>query len=186
MLAANINIFEPENPAVKPLRDVVVETMGTAFANGDFDEVFWNKKVEKYHVPGIVHPGNMYSLMLLQKSKCMDDNLQRQYLKYIWGKPIYYVSSFPAYEIKKLEDRNFYEWLYALECLNDFSLFREFVRENALPHLLNEVERLMTSKEEITMTAPALHHMRYAESWRDKTNRKTDIILRIARIITKD
>jgi len=184
MLAANINMFDPENPVIQPLRDVVVETMGTVFANGVFDEVFWNKKEEEYHVPGIVHPENMYSLMLLQKANCMDDNLQRQYLKHIWGKPIYYVSRFPVCEIKKLEDRDFYSWIYTLECLSGFSLFHEFVKENALPHLLNEVERLMTVQD-ITMTAPMLHHARYAEDWRDKNKRKTDIILRIAKLLAK-
>ena len=40
MSAANINLFEPENPVIKPLRDVVVETIKTAFANDVFDEIF--------------------------------------------------------------------------------------------------------------------------------------------------
>lgn len=66
LTAANLNLFDPDNPVLKPLRDVVVETMKTAFANGRFDEDYWKQKVGEYHVPSIMHPGIAYSPMLLQ------------------------------------------------------------------------------------------------------------------------
>jgi len=83
LTAANLNLFDSENLVIKPLRNVVAETIKTAFADGCFDEVYWKQKVSEYHVPSIAHPGIAYSPMLLQNADCMDDALQRQYLSFI-------------------------------------------------------------------------------------------------------
>jgi hypothetical protein len=95
LTAANINLFDPENSVIKPLRDVVAETLKTAFTTDCFDETFWGQKVSEYHVPSIAQPGNAYSVMLLQKSECMDKPLQKRYLSYVWNKKegIYYISN---------------------------------------------------------------------------------------------
>jgi len=132
LTAANINLFDPDNPVIKPLRDVVAETIKTAFSTGSFDENFWRRKVSAYHVPSIAHPGIAYSLMLLQKSDCMDDGLQRQYLNYIWNKKegIYYISNFAVSEKRCLEDKKFTTWLSTLELLSGFSLFAEFINDD--------------------------------------------------------
>jgi len=127
----------------------------------------------------------MYHLWLLQNANCMDDTLQRQYLGYIWKRKagVFYLSDFPPAEKKSLEDRNFFVWLSILECLSGFSLFPEFMREDALPHLLVEVDRLIHG--EIAMTAPSLHYVRCAESRRDKHARNADVVLRIARVLVR-
>lgn len=75
LTAANLNLFDPDNPVLKPLRDVVVETMKTAFANGRLDEDYWKQKVGEYHVPSIMHPGIAYSPMQLQSVDCMVENV---------------------------------------------------------------------------------------------------------------
>lgn len=183
LTAANINIFDPENPAVKPLRYVVAETLKTAFATGVFDEEFWEQKVNEYHVPSIAHPRIAYSAMLLKSVNCMEDTLQRQYLDYIWnGKNgIYYVSSIPPAEKRRLEDKQFVEWLKTLELLSGFSLFPDFMKDDAFPHLLNEVDRLINGDIDLSH----IKTDRYADSWRDKNKRKADIVLRIARILVK-
>jgi hypothetical protein len=113
----------------------------------------------------------------------MEDSLQRQYLDYIWnGKTgIYYVSSMPPADMRRLEDKRFFEWLSTLELLSGFSLFPEFVKNDALPHLLNETNRLINEET----TIPAQYNTRYAESWRDKSACKNDMVLRILRLLVK-
>jgi hypothetical protein len=193
MAAANMNIFDPENPLIKPLRDSVLEALEKAFEKGYFDENVWEQEVRDYRVPGITVPGCVYGSMLLHNVNCMDETLQRQYLKYVWSKKdgIGYISKFPPADKRKLEDKSFYAWLALLESLCGFSLFPDFMRDDVLPFLLNEVDRLLN--ENVTLPPPpgaysvCSHHVygRYAESWRDKNKQKTDMVLRLARIIVK-
>ena len=183
LTAANINLFAPENPVIQPLRRVVAETLKTAFESesGGFDENFWNQKVREYHVPSIAHPGIAYSSMLLQNSNCMDGALQRRYLDYIWNgiNGVYYVSSVPPGKKQYLEDKKFSQWFGVLELLSGFSLFPDYMKNEILPHLLNETGRLINGEVVCELNC------RYAENYRDKNKRKTDIILRIARILVK-
>ena len=183
--AANLNLFDYENPAINPLRDVVAETLKTAFSSKSFDEGFWKQKVKEYHVPSISHPGIAYSPMLLQGVDCMDDTLQRQYLNYIWNKSegIYYISNFAVSKKHCLEDKKFITWLSSLELLSGFSLFSEFMKNNMLTHLIGEVNRLMNDDVKLPPAHPITGH--YAESWRDKNARKNDMILRILRLLVK-
>jgi hypothetical protein len=183
MTAAYLNTFDPENPMIKPLRDIVAETLKTAFAAGCFDERFWEQKVNEYHVPIIATPGNGYNSLLLRDADCMEDTLQRQYLDYIWNgkKGIFYVSSMPPADKRCLEDKKFSEWLGNLELLSGFSLFSEFMKDSVLPHLFNEADRLIYGDVDLSH----IRTSRYADSWRDKNKCKNDIILRIARILVK-
>jgi hypothetical protein len=115
----------------------------------------------------------------------MADELQRQYLKYIWDKPegIYYVSGLAVSETIPIEDRRFMQWLSALDLLSGFTLFKEFADETAMSHLINELERFISNEIELPPSPPIMGH--YAESWRNKTSRKTDMVLKIARVIAK-
>lgn len=182
LTAALINLFDPENPVVKPKRDVFVKTLKIALSKGYFDEQAWEEENRNYRGP-CLSGWNAFPLMILQNSDCMDEKLQRQYLDYIWHRQdgIYYLANFPLSEKTSIEDKKFSSWLYTLEHLSGFSLFPEFMKDDALPHLINEAYRL--TKNDITI--PGSYNIRYAKNWRDKNNLKTDIVLRIARLIVK-
>jgi hypothetical protein len=180
--AANINLFDPENPVVKPRRDIFVNTLKISLSNGYFDEEAWLQENMNYRGP-CLDGWNAYPLMILQSAECMSEEMQRQYLDYVWHRKdgIYYLANFPAAEKKGVEDKEFNTWLFLLEALSGFSLFSEFMHDDILPHLLNEINRII--RDDVIL-APA-GNVRYSESWRDKTNLKTDVILRIARIIVR-
>jgi len=182
MTAAQLNMFDPENSVIKPLRYVVAETLKTAFETGDFDENFWNQQQREYIVPSIVRPGTLYGSMLLQNTNDIDDILQRHWLDYIWYQSggIYYVSSVPPADKQNLENGLFAQWFNILEVLSGFSLFPDYMKDDILPHLLNETERLINNKD-VTCNLTCC----YAESYRDKDKRKIDLILRIARLLVK-
>lgn len=182
LTAAWVNLFDSENPVVKPKRDVFINTLKIALSKGYFDEEAWVEENRNYRGP-CLNGWNAFPLMILQNSDCMDDTLQRRYLSYIWHRKdgIYYLANFPLSEKINLEDKRFYLWIYTLEFLTGFSLFPEFMKDEAVPHLLSETYRLIN--EDVAI--PASYNLRYANSWRDKNNRKTDLVLRLARILVK-
>lgn len=184
LTAANISLFDPENPVVKPKRDICAENLAKAFTNGRFDEAVWDKENLEYR--GTCLKAYMaYPLWLAQSADCISETLQRQYLDYILRRKegIYYISNFPPSDKRRLEDKDFTIWLSTLENLSGFSLFPEFMERDALPHLYNEINRLILNEVTLPSAPPVIGH--YSESWRDKNARKIDIILRIARIIAK-
>jgi len=180
--AAILNLFDPENPVVKPKRDVFAETLKKATSKGYFDEDAWEEENRHYRGP-CLNGWNAFPVMILQSSDCMDDSLQRLYLDYLWHrtKGIYYLSDFPLSEKPVIEDKKFYTWIYTLEHFNGFSLFPEFMEQGALKHLLHEIDRLINDD----VTIPKYSTTHYAESWRDKNKRKNDLILRITRLVIK-
>jgi hypothetical protein len=184
--AANINLFDPENLVVKPKRDVFVKTLKIALSKGYFNEEAWEQENRSYNGP-CLSGWNAYPLMILQNANCMEDALQRQYLDYIWHRKdgIYYLTDFPLSDKRNVEDKRFNSWLTTLGYLSGFSLFPEFMKDDTLPHLINEVNRLMYEDIVLPAPEPAAYSVRYAESWRDKNTRKTDMILRITRVIIK-
>lgn len=184
LTAANINLFNPEDPVVKPKRDVFVKTLEIALLKGYFDENAWEEENRNYTGP-CLNGWNAYPVMILQSADCMADSLQRQYLAYLWNKKegIYYISNFAPSEKLFLEDKRFTAYLSMLELLSGFSLFPEFTKDDVYPHLTGEIKRIMTG----VITLPAAHPIsgHYAESWRDKSARKNDLILRILRVLVK-
>ena len=128
---------------------------------------------------------SMYSALLLQNSRCMSDELERQYFNYLWNKKdgIYYVSSVPPADKQHIENKLFLQWFSTLELLSGFSLFPDFIKNEIFTHLIGEVNRMMINDIELPPTHPIAGH--YAESWRDKNTRKNDMILRILRLLTK-
>jgi len=164
--AAFLNLFDPENPVVKPKRDVFVKTLKIALSKGYFDEEAWEEEDRNYRGP-CLNGWNAFPLMILQNANCMDDSLQRQYLGYIWHRKggIYYLTNFPISDKRKVEDRSFYSWLSTLGYLSGFSLFGEFMKDDALPHLINEVNRLLHEDVILPPPEPAGYSIRYAESW---------------------
>ena len=100
-------------------------------------------------------------------------------MDYIWNgtNGVYYVSRIPLTEKQCLESKGFSQWFGILELLSGFSLFPDYMKSDILPHLLNEVDRLIKGDVVCELNC------RYADSYRDKNKRKTDIILRISRIL---
>jgi len=204
-VAANINVFDPDNRVVKPLRDMVADVVREAFAGG-YDADVFPRAVAGYRVPSTMVPGNAFALMLLCNADCMDDAVQRMYLNHVWNKRcgIMYMSNYPITKKRdvsldcrhveglktRAEDKNFYAWLSLIELFKDFSLFRELMKPNLYEHLHNEAERLINGGVELPKPPAghvnACYHMvggRYAEGWRDGSKRVTDLALRIARLL---
>ncbi len=183
LTAAQINLFDPENPVVKPRRDVFVRTLEIALAKGSFDEKAWEQENRAYRGP-CLNGWNAYPLMIMQNCDCLTDELQRSYLAYIWNKQegIYYISDFAPAEKRHLEDKKFTMWLSALEILSGFSLFPELMADTGA-YLVSEANRLIADDVQLPAANPIFGH--YSESWRDKDARKNDMILRILRVLVK-
>jgi len=154
LTAAQLNLFDPENLVVKTKRNVFVRTLEIAFAKGFFDEKAWEQENREYRGP-CLNGWNAYPLMIMQNCSCMPDELQRQYLGYIWNKNggIYYISNFAPAEKQCIEDRRFTAWLSSLEILSRFSLFPEFMAD-AFRHLINEINCLIADEVRLPAAPP--------------------------------
>ena len=185
LIAANLSLFDPDNPLLNARRDTCVAILGKAFVGGAFDEEIWEQTNRDY--TGIcMRAWMVYPLWLLQNANCLDDALQRRYLNYIWNreKGIYYISNFAPAKKFGAEDKAFTTWLMMLETLSGFSLFPELMECDARPHLMGEIDRLI---HDGTIKLPPPHPIswHYAESWRNPKARKVDMILRMTRLLVK-
>lgn len=183
MIAANISLFDPENPILDDKREACARALEKAFARGEFDENAWENENKRYEGP-CLRAWMVYPLWLMQNTNAISPALQRKYLNYIWNRSegIYYISGFAASSLICLEDKRFAVWLSALEALRGFSLFGEFLSDKARAHLSNEVERLMTGAP---VMPPAHTYMgRYAQNRRAKSARRDDMLIRVLRILS--
>jgi len=84
--AANISMFDSQNPFIKPFQKSVVDIYKIAFKSGYFDEEFFFEAENDYRVYILAHPRNSFSLMLLREADYLEESLQREHLSYVWGK----------------------------------------------------------------------------------------------------
>ncbi|HOD92271.1 MAG TPA: hypothetical protein PLT91_00650 [Clostridia bacterium] len=182
IIVANISTFIPDHPLVIPKKEVCALNLRKAFKNGCLDEEVWEKE-NRLSNEILLKPYMVYILWLLQKNKYLDDETQLNFLNYIWYRKqgIYYRTNMPVSDVQRLESKYFSCWFTGLENLKDFSLFPEFLDKGIYRHLINEVNRLM--REDITLPASTSVSNHYSESWRDKSSRDNDMILRILRIL---
>lgn len=184
LTAANLNLFDPQNPLLIPFREVCIKQLETAFAADGYNDEAWQKANLDYSGT-CLNAWTVYPLWLLQNTDCLDDDLQRKYLNYIWNRKegIYYISNSTPAKKLYLEDKGFTTWLSALEALSGFSLFAEVINTDVYHHLISEIGRLMSDEVLLPPARPITGH--YSESWRDKDVRMNDMILRIVRILIK-
>lgn len=184
LIAANLSIFDPDNPLLRGKREVCAGNLATACAGGSLDEGVWERENRKSHEI-LLEISTVYPAWLLQHNAFLREDVQRQYLAWLWHRPggIYYVGNMPPADMRPLEDKAFTRWLSTLENLADFSLFPEFMNTGASEHLLQEIRRLMTGGVALPPAAPIVGH--YAETWRAKSARRHDLMLRMLRVLVK-
>lgn len=185
IVAANLSLLDPDNTLLLHRRKVCAENLEKAFQHGYLDESSWESENRNSNEILLriymVHP-----IRLLQHNADLKEDLQRQYLNYIWTRKegIYYISRYAPSEVKSLEDTGFQEWLRSLEELSGFMLFPEFLqRDGIYEHLLKESYRLMEENVTLTSASPVYGH--YSESWRRKSGRTDDLLLRILRFLVQ-
>jgi hypothetical protein len=112
--------------------------------------------------------------------------------EWIVGDEIPFMANFLPIHKKVLEDKEFTIWLSLLELLSGFSLFGEIMREETYPHLLGEADRLVHGDIDLPKASGGHGrdfggntNGRYSDNWREKNKHKTDMVLRIARILVK-
>jgi hypothetical protein len=81
---------------------------------------------------------------------------------------------------RSLEDRDFPVWVYTLEYLAEFPLFKKIASGGTREHLQSETLRLIDGTAEAPKSG-----VRFSEGRWDSHKRKTDTVLRLARLIKK-
>lgn len=184
LIASNLALFDPSNQLLSKKREICLQILKKAYINDTIDEDIWNQECRK-HYDILLSPFTVYPLMLMQNASCMEDTVQHQYLNYVWHRKdgIYYTSNMSTDILHDVDSKGFIIWLSTLEILSGFSLFPLFMKEKALPHLYNQINRLINDDITFPPFTGVIGH--YSESWRNRDKRKNDMLLRIARIIVK-
>lgn len=186
LVAANLSLFDPQNPLLRIKREVCVQNLSKSFAKGVLDEAIWESENRKSNEI-LLKVWMVYPIWLLQNNEFLSEDLQRRFLSWLWNRKggIYYINNIPPSDIRSLEDKKFTQWFSGLENICDFSLFPEFMNMEIARHLLHEIHRLMTEDVNLPPVTPITGH--YSEKWANGNARKNDLILRILRIlINKD
>jgi len=191
LIAANLSLFDPQNPLLHRKKEICANNLAKAFAGDSLNEDIWESENRKSN-DILLSISMVYPIWLLQNNAFLGENLQRKYLSWLWNRKggIFYISNFTLSDMRSLEDTEFTQWLPGLENICDFSLFPEFMNKGITGHLLHEIHRLMT--EDVALpAATSLPHKylpitgHYAEKRGNKNARNSDLILRILRILIK-
>lgn len=184
MASSDICMFYPDNDQIQPCREICVTQLQKSFVGDEFDENTW--KGLNRELKGIcLDASSIYPLRLLQKENCISEELQKQFLSYIWNRKegIYYISDYAPSVRFSAESKDFTRWLYALETLSGFSLFTQFMKEDVYSALILETNKLINDE----VNVPSSNYVvgKYTENQRNSKARKNDLILRILRILIK-
>lgn len=184
MMAANISLFEPRHPLVQARKKVCAQNIAKAFINESLDEDVWENENRKSD-DILLRSYMQHVTWLLQNNDFLDMETERKYLDFIWNREdgIYYCTRSPLYKPQKLESKQFLYWLSGLESVCDFTLFSEYINQEIYGHLLGEINKLMNGDTMLPDMKPIFGH--YAESYRDREMKKSDLILRMMRILVK-
>jgi len=184
LISANMSRFDPDNPLLRTKREICALNLSKAFIGNKPDEVIWENENRKSNEI-LLRLWMVYPIWLLQNNAYLGDDLQRRFLSWIWKRKegIYYITGIPPADKRVLEDNTFFRWLAGLENLSGFSLFPEMMTGGTADHLYNEIKRLMTGDIKLPPAQPIIGH--YAEKWTTGNARKTDIMLRIMKVLAK-
>jgi hypothetical protein len=149
LVTANLNLHEPLNPYIKPYRDNFIAVLKKSVEGGHFSEEIWERENREYRGP-CLGGCNVYPLMILRGYNEIEPEYMRTYLRYLWNREegIYYAFNGRLSGRRSLEDRDFLVWVYTLEYLAGFPLFKEIADDGTLEHLHSETLRLIDGPAE--------------------------------------
>jgi 3-methyladenine DNA glycosylase AlkD len=90
--------------------------------------------------------------------------------------------------MKTPDNPSFVFWIRAVQRLQNFSLFGEFMAEKAAPHLFNICEQILNDKNnqmQIKINNYFYHYGQYTDTRNTVQKKKNDLLLQIIRILNK-
>ena len=174
----NLSYFEPENDFVVELRNSTAERFKKSCAEGCFNREIWDKSDINFA------DGNV---IMLSYGNVISDNLQRMLLTDEWENGGWAIWNKPS-DMKSPEDKWFIFWIRAVERLQNFSLFGEFMAKEITPYLYSLCEKIVddvNNQMQIAINNYIYHQGQYTDSRNTTQKKKNDLLLQIIRILNK-
>jgi len=174
----NLGYFEPENDAVIELRNSIAERLKKSCTEGYFNREIWDKSDINFA------DGN---ITVLAYGNIIGDDLQRILLTDEWENGGWAVWNKPS-DIKSPKDKWFVFWIRAVERLQNFSLFGEFMADKIEPYLYELCEKIVNdrnNKMDIVINNYFYHHGQYSDLRNTVQKKKNDLLLQIIRVLNK-
>ncbi len=133
----------------------------------------------------LLKPWTIHMLWLLYNNPYISELTLRKFMTYLWNREegIYYLYNYPVAKCVNVEDRHFLKWIYALEHVSGVRIFADLASKEVQEHLIKQALKIIHKEAEVPKSGPVLGH--YHESWRKDDLCCCDMVLRIARIISK-
>lgn len=144
----------------------------------------WNEKNHDNY-DFLLKPWTIHILWLLYNNPYVSELTLHKFMTYLWNREegIYYLYNYPIAKCVDVEDRHFLKWIYALEHVSGVSIFANLASDEVHEHLIKQVLKIIHKEAEVPKSGPVFGH--YHESWRKDDLCCCDMVLRIARIISK-
>lgn len=186
MVGANLALLNDELEEVKRYKKLCAYYLEAAFTDSDELKMDIWDKLNRDNCDFLLAPKTIHILWLLHKNPYISDTTLRKFLDILWmnSDGIYYLYGNRAIsECIQIEDKNFMGWLYALEHISRVGLNDYPVREEVRIHLLKQVLKLINYECGIPKSNQVFGH--YHASWRKEELCRCDMVLRIARVISR-
>jgi hypothetical protein len=158
-----------------------VSSAAEAIASGNNYEAAWRASLLERHDLAL-RPETIHVLWLLWRNSYLEEEAEYGFLRYLWGKSVYYTPGIPARETHLADSAQFARWLFALEQFSGARTFPRLMQEYCTAEFLErEALKLIGGLAEPYPNGGLLG--RYQEGRRTKSGLIWDTVLRIARLL---
>ena len=184
MAAASASILGSADKRVERRKAVCaqyVSSAAEAVASGSDYETVWRASALARHDLAL-RPETIHVLWLLWENPYLEEETEYRFLRYLWGRSVYYTPGIPAREKRFADSAQFARWLFVLEQFSGARTFPRLMQEHQTAEFLErEALRLIGGLAEPYPIGELLG--RYQEGKRTKPGLIWDTVLRIARLL---
>lgn len=184
MAAANASALGSVDERVERRKAVCAQYVSSAaevIASGKDYITAWRASLMERHDLALL-PETIHVLWLLWKNPYLEEETEYRFLRYLWGKSVYYTPGIPALETHLADSAQFARWLFVLEQFSGARTFPRLMKEYHTVELLEcEALKLIGGFAEPYPNGELLG--RYQEGKRTKPGLVWDTVLRIARLL---
>lgn len=184
MAAANASALGTADERVERRKAICAQYVSSAAemidSGNDYAAVWRASALERHDLA--LRPETIHVLWLLWSNSYLEEETEYRFLRYLWGRSVYYTPGIPAREKRFADSAQFARWLFVLEQFSGARTFPRLMQDHQTAEFLErEALKLIGGLAEPYPNGELLG--RFQESRRTKPGLVWDTVLRIARLL---
>lgn len=184
MAAANASALGSMDERVERRKAVCAQYISSAAeaidSGNDYAAIWRASALERHDLA--LRPETIHVLWLLWENPYLEEETEYRFLRYLWGRSVYYTPGSPALETRLADSAQFARWLFVLEQFSGARTFPRLMQDHQTAEFLErEALKLIGGLAEPYPNGELLG--RFQESRRTKPGLVWDTVLRIARLL---